>query len=68
VFVDGRRVGSVPLRAGRSVSEASAFDRARAFLADNFIPIAIAVFVILMIAVTLLRRLARRNKSRSRIG
>jgi D-alanyl-D-alanine carboxypeptidase (penicillin-binding protein 5/6) len=65
VFVDGRRVGSVPLRASRAVPEASGFDRARAFLADNSIPIAIAVFVILMIAVTLLRRLARRNEFRS---
>jgi serine-type D-Ala-D-Ala carboxypeptidase (penicillin-binding protein 5/6) len=68
VFVDGRRVGSVPLRASRAVAAASAFDRARAFVADNFIPIAIAAFVILMIAVTLLRRLARRNEGRSRIG
>jgi D-alanyl-D-alanine carboxypeptidase (penicillin-binding protein 5/6) len=61
VFVDGRKVGSVALRAGRAVPEASTFDRARTFLADNFIPIAIALFVILMVAVTLLRRLARRN-------
>ncbi|MDQ3726120.1 MAG: D-alanyl-D-alanine carboxypeptidase [Actinomycetota bacterium] len=65
VFVDGRKVGSVALRAARRVPEASAFDRARTFLADNFIPIAIALFVILMIAVTLLRRLARRNQIRS---
>lgn len=68
VFVDGMRVGSVPLRASRTVPEASGFDRARAFLADNSIPIALAAFVILMIAVTLLRRLARRNDSRSEIG
>lgn len=65
VFVDGRRVGSVPLRAARAVPEASTFDRARAFLADNSIPIALAAFVILMIAITLLRRLARRNEFRS---
>jgi D-alanyl-D-alanine carboxypeptidase (penicillin-binding protein 5/6) len=65
VFVDGRRVGSVSLRAGRAVAEASAFDRARAFVADNWIPIALGAFVILMIAVTLLRRLARRNDGRS---
>ena len=68
VFVGGMRVGSVPLRAGRAVPEASGFDRARAFLADNSIPIALAAFVILMIAVTLLRRLARRNDFRSEIG
>lgn len=65
VFVDGRRAGVVGLRASRSVSEASLFDRARATVADNSIPIAIAMFVILMIAVMLLRRLARRNKGRS---
>jgi D-alanyl-D-alanine carboxypeptidase (penicillin-binding protein 5/6) len=65
VFVDGRRVGSVPLRAGRAVAEAGAFDRARALVADNWIPIALGAFVILMIAVTLLRRPARRNDSRS---
>ncbi|HET8815654.1 MAG TPA: D-alanyl-D-alanine carboxypeptidase family protein [Solirubrobacterales bacterium] len=68
VFVDGRRVGSVPLLAGRDVPEASAFDLARTFLADNSIPIAVAAFVILMVAGTLLRRLARRNELRSRIG
>jgi hypothetical protein len=47
------------------VPEASLFDRIRATVADNSIPIAIAVFVILMIAVILLRRLTRRNESRS---
>jgi serine-type D-Ala-D-Ala carboxypeptidase (penicillin-binding protein 5/6) len=61
VFVAGRRVGSVPLRAGRSVPEASLFDRARGTVADNSIPIGIAAFVILMTAVILLCRLARRN-------
>jgi D-alanyl-D-alanine carboxypeptidase (penicillin-binding protein 5/6) len=65
VYVEGRRVGGVPLRAGRAVAEASTFDRARGFLADNWIPIAVGAFVILMIAVTLLRRLARRNEVRS---
>jgi D-alanyl-D-alanine carboxypeptidase (penicillin-binding protein 5/6) len=65
VFLDGRRVGSVTLRASRSVPQASLFDRARATIADNLIPIAIAVFVILMIGVLLLRRLARRKDARS---
>lgn len=65
VFVDGRRVGSVALGAGRGVPEASGFDRLRALVADNSIPIAIGAFVILMIAGTLLRRLARRNDARS---
>ena len=61
VNVAGRRVGVVPLRASRSVPEASAFDRARTFVADNLIPIAIAIFVILMVALVLLRLRARRN-------
>lgn len=65
VFVGGRKVGTVGLRAGRSVPEASLFDRARATVADNSIPFAIAVFVILIIGVFLLRRLARRNDVRS---
>jgi D-alanyl-D-alanine carboxypeptidase (penicillin-binding protein 5/6) len=65
VFVDGRRVGGVGLRAGRAVSEASLFDRVRGTVADNLIPIAILFFVILMIAVVLLRRLPRRKDFRS---
>lgn len=68
VFVDGRKVGAVPLRASRSVSEASLFDRARATVADNSIPIGIGLFVILIIGAILLRRLARRDDFRSRIG
>jgi serine-type D-Ala-D-Ala carboxypeptidase (penicillin-binding protein 5/6) len=65
VFVAGRRVGFVSLRASRSVSEASLFDRVRTTVADNLIPIGMALFVILMIAGMLLRRLARRNDGRS---
>lgn len=65
VLVAGRRVGTVPLRAGRAVPEASLFDRVRTTVADNSIPIGIAAFVILMVAVILLRRLARRNEVRS---
>jgi len=61
VFVDGRRVGSVPLRASRSVPKASPFDRARGFVADNSIPIGIGAFVILIFAVILLRWLARKR-------
>jgi D-alanyl-D-alanine carboxypeptidase (penicillin-binding protein 5/6) len=68
VFVGGEEAGSVPLLAARAVPKASAFDRARAFLADNLIPIVIAVFVILMVAATLLRRVRRRDQSRSEIG
>jgi len=67
VFVDGRPAASVSLRAGRSIPTASSFDRARAFLSNHLIPIAIAVFVILMVGVLLYRRLSRRNDKRERI-
>lgn len=65
VFVGGRKVGTVGLRTSRSVPEASLFDRARATVADNSIPIGIALFVILILGVFLLGRLARGNKVRS---
>lgn len=69
VFVDGRKVGTVTLRASRSVSKASLFDRARATLADNSLPIGIGLFVILIIGVILLRRLApqRRKQEQNRV-
>lgn len=56
VFVGGRKVGTVSLRASRAIPEASFFDRVRATVADNAIPIGIALFVILMVAVLLLLR------------
>lgn len=59
VFVDGRPAETVALRAGRSIPEASAFDRVRGFVADNPIPIALAAFVILMGGLALYRRLNR---------
>jgi serine-type D-Ala-D-Ala carboxypeptidase (penicillin-binding protein 5/6) len=62
VFVDGRRSASVPLRAGRSIPKASAFDRAREFAGDNLIPILIGAFVIIMLGALLYRRLARGDK------
>lgn len=68
VFVDGRRVGAVPLLASRSVSEASLFDRARATVADNSLPIGIAAFVILIFALVVARRLTRRHDSGSERG
>lgn len=68
VYVDGRRVGAVALGASRAVPEASLFDRARSTLADNSIPIGIAAFVILIFALAMVRQLARRHDSRSRIG
>jgi D-alanyl-D-alanine carboxypeptidase (penicillin-binding protein 5/6) len=67
VFVEGRRVGSVSLRAGRAVEEASAFDRARAFFADNWIPIALGAFVILMIALILRYQSFRRKEARREV-
>jgi D-alanyl-D-alanine carboxypeptidase (penicillin-binding protein 5/6) len=68
VFVEGRKVGDVALLAGRSVPKASAFDRARAFLSDNWILLGIGLFVILVIAVILLRGRARRKEARSEFG
>jgi D-alanyl-D-alanine carboxypeptidase (penicillin-binding protein 5/6) len=65
VYVDGRRVGSVALRASRAVPEASLFDRARASVADNSLPIGIAAFVILICALVVARRLTRRHDSGS---
>jgi D-alanyl-D-alanine carboxypeptidase (penicillin-binding protein 5/6) len=68
VFVEGRRAGGVALLAARSVPKASDFDRARAFLADNWIPIALGAFVILILSAILLRRVARRKEARSELG
>lgn len=66
VFVGGREVGTVPLRASRAIPEASFFDRVRATVADNLIPIGIVMFVILMVAVLLLfRRRTHGNDRRS---
>lgn len=58
VYVDGRRMATVPLRAAHRVEEASLLARAGSFLGDERIPIAIALCVILVGAV-LLRRFAR---------
>jgi serine-type D-Ala-D-Ala carboxypeptidase (penicillin-binding protein 5/6) len=67
VTVDGRRAASVSLRAGRAIPAASAFDRARAFLGNHLIAIAIALFVILIGGVLLYRRLSGRNDQGERI-
>jgi D-alanyl-D-alanine carboxypeptidase (penicillin-binding protein 5/6) len=68
VLVDGRPAATVSLRAARSISKASAFDRARSFLGDNLIPIALAMFVILIAGVLLYRRLSGRNDQGSESG
>ena len=59
VYVDGLKAGTVPLKAARAVPEASSFDRARAFLADYWILILVALCVILIGGVVLYRRLSR---------
>ena len=61
VFVDGRPAATVALRAGRSIPEASTLDRVRSFVEEHPIPLAVAVFVILIGGVLLYRRLSRRN-------
>jgi D-alanyl-D-alanine carboxypeptidase (penicillin-binding protein 5/6) len=58
VFIDGRRVAEVPLRAAHAVSAAGALARVRSFLGADPIPILIAVCVILT-GVVLLRRFLR---------
>jgi len=56
VSVDGRRVAAVALRAGRSVPEASAFDVARSFAADNFVWFALGLSGILVAVAVVFRR------------
>jgi D-alanyl-D-alanine carboxypeptidase (penicillin-binding protein 5/6) len=58
VYVDGRRMASVPLRAAHAVAEASLLEKAGGFLDDEKIPVGIALCVILVGAV-LLRRFSR---------
>jgi serine-type D-Ala-D-Ala carboxypeptidase (penicillin-binding protein 5/6) len=66
VSVDGRQAATVALRAGRSIPAASAFDRARGFVGDHPIPIALAVFVILIGGLLLYRRGRRGNQEGKR--
>jgi D-alanyl-D-alanine carboxypeptidase (penicillin-binding protein 5/6) len=58
VFVDGLRAARVPLQAARALPKASLVDRVRSFLESDWIPVAIAVCVILVGAI-LLRRFSR---------
>jgi D-alanyl-D-alanine carboxypeptidase (penicillin-binding protein 5/6) len=58
VLVDGQRVGSVGLRAGHAVEEASSLDRVRSFAEDNLLWLVMALSAILVGAV-LMRRLSR---------
>jgi D-alanyl-D-alanine carboxypeptidase (penicillin-binding protein 5/6) len=66
VFVDGLVAGAVPLRAGRAIPEASGFDRIRGDIGGHLVPIAVAIFVILMGAIFLYRRLSRKNHQEER--
>ncbi len=59
VSVDGIKAGTVPLVASRAVAEASGFDRARNFVENNLVPIAVVLFVILVGGAALIRRQAR---------
>jgi D-alanyl-D-alanine carboxypeptidase (penicillin-binding protein 5/6) len=61
VLVDGSRAGVVALRAGRAIPKASFVDRARDFLGNNWIPIAAAIFAILLSGMLLYRMLSRRR-------
>lgn len=58
VFVDGLRAATVPLKTARALPKASLVDRVRSFLDSDWIPVAIAVCVIMAGAV-LLRRFSR---------
>src|SRR5690606_25242533 len=61
VLLDGRRAGSVTLLAARSIPAASTFDRARDLLVRHPAPIAGGLFVIVMVAMLLVRRIRRRS-------
>jgi serine-type D-Ala-D-Ala carboxypeptidase (penicillin-binding protein 5/6) len=61
VYVDGRRAAVVSLRASRSIPAASSTDKAKSFVADHPIPLALAACGIL-IAGILFRRSRHRGK------
>jgi len=55
------RVASTPLRAGRSIPEASALDRARSFFAGHPIFTGLGLFSAILVGVAILRRRRRRG-------
>jgi D-alanyl-D-alanine carboxypeptidase (penicillin-binding protein 5/6) len=67
VLIDGMASGSVALRAGRAIPEAGTVDRVRAFVEEHPIPIAAAMFVIVMTGVLLIRWLYRRRSKGNRV-
>jgi D-alanyl-D-alanine carboxypeptidase len=66
VTVDGLRAGTVPLVARRRIPAASAFDKARGFVSEHTVTLAIAVCAIL-IAVLLLGAVLRRIRRGKRV-
>jgi D-alanyl-D-alanine carboxypeptidase (penicillin-binding protein 5/6) len=68
VLVDGRPAGSTPLRAGRAIGTAGAFDRARSFVTENTILTAVGLFVILIGTALVWRRSRRRRVRGDEIG
>jgi len=66
VSVDGLLAGSVPLLASRQVPAAGAFDKARGFVGEHPLPLAIAACAILLLAM-LLGRSVRRIRRGKRV-
>ncbi|HEY2477479.1 MAG TPA: D-alanyl-D-alanine carboxypeptidase family protein [Solirubrobacterales bacterium] len=66
VTVDGLRAGSVPLLASRHIPAPSAFDKARGFVGEHPVPLAIAACAILLLAM-LLGRAVRRIRRGKRV-
>jgi D-alanyl-D-alanine carboxypeptidase (penicillin-binding protein 5/6) len=64
VSVDGLRAGSVPLLASRAIPAPSAFDKARGFIGEHLVPLAIAACAILLIAILLGRSVRRIRRGR----
>jgi serine-type D-Ala-D-Ala carboxypeptidase (penicillin-binding protein 5/6) len=65
VSVDGLRAGTVPLLASRRVPAAGFFDRARGYVAEHPIPLAVIACVILIAAMLLgwsIRRVRKRKR------
>jgi D-alanyl-D-alanine carboxypeptidase (penicillin-binding protein 5/6) len=59
VTVDGLRAGSVPLLAARPIPAPSSFDKARGFIGEHLVPLAVAACAILLIAILLGRSIRR---------
>jgi serine-type D-Ala-D-Ala carboxypeptidase (penicillin-binding protein 5/6) len=53
VSIDGLRAGSVPLVASRAIPAAGSFDKARGFVDEHRIPLAVAACAIILLAILL---------------